>query len=51
MLFPNGNQLVFDNVLQWLGYPAKRIVMSTPYFTCDQKSKGEMERFFESLLY
>ncbi len=33
MLFPDGDQLVFDDVLQRLGYPPKRIVMTTPYFT------------------
>jgi DNA-binding transcriptional LysR family regulator len=33
MLFPDGDQLMFDDVLQRLGYPPKRIAMSTPYFT------------------
>ncbi len=33
MLYPDGDRLAFDNVLERLGYPAKRIVMSTPYFT------------------
>ena len=33
MLFPDGDQLVFDDTLQRLGYPPMRIVMTTPYFT------------------
>jgi DNA-binding transcriptional LysR family regulator len=33
MLYPDGERLVSDDVLKRLGHPAKRIVMSTPYFT------------------
>jgi DNA-binding transcriptional LysR family regulator len=33
MLFPDGDLLVSDDVLQRMGHPPKRIVMSTPYFT------------------
>jgi DNA-binding transcriptional LysR family regulator len=33
MLYPEGDRLTSDDVLSRLGHPAKRIVMSTPYFT------------------
>jgi DNA-binding transcriptional LysR family regulator len=33
MLFPDGDQLVFDDLLQRHGHTPKRIVMTTPYFT------------------
>jgi len=33
MLYPDGDRLVSDDVLERLGHPTKRIVMSTPYFT------------------
>jgi len=33
MLYPDGEQLTSDDVLKRLGHPAKRIAMSTPYFT------------------
>ena len=33
MLYPEGDRLASDDVLKRLGYPSRRIVMSTPYFT------------------